>query len=218
MTTIGCNPELQKIRGSRANNIICRIPGLMAEEILVTAHYDRIGSGQGAADNWSGVSIMLGLAEAYLQEPPLHSLTFIAFGEEETGLLGSRTFVDNLSKTDRAQIRAFLNLDSLGVGSLSVGHDSTAQLVCLAKASSPADRPPRVTNIRAMSGDWEPFKRISIPIIYFHSLDGVNIQWLHSYRDRKPLVDADALKHAGEVVSRTLSGIDHGIDLTIRVR
>lgn len=101
-------------------------PVLKSEVIVFTAHFDHLGIGvpvkndsvyNGAADNASGVSGLLELAEAFtkLQKAPRRSLLFLAVTGEEKGLLGSEFYVEHpilpLEKTV-----ANINLDIMGLG------------------------------------------------------------------------------------------------------
>ena len=90
------------------------------EFIVVTAHYDHIGmSGRqifnGADDNASGVAGLLALANSLHQEPPSHSVIFLATDAEEKGLIGANAFVTN-PPVDIEQIKVNLNLDMLSQG------------------------------------------------------------------------------------------------------
>ena len=97
-----------RIARSSTVNVIARRPGTgphRNEVVLVGGHYDHLGFGppvngdsiyNGAVDNASGVSGVLTLAEAAVQSR-VHtdrSLLFMAFGAEESGLLGSGAFVE----------------------------------------------------------------------------------------------------------------------------
>ena len=99
---------------------------LKSEVIVFTAHYDHVGIGtpvkgdsiyNGAADNASGTSGLMELAEAFslLPERPKRSMLFLAVTAEEKGLLGSKFYVKNpifpLAKTV-----ANFNLDMIGIG------------------------------------------------------------------------------------------------------
>ena len=101
-------------------------PELKSEVIVFTAHYDHMGIGtpvkgdsiyNGAADNASGTSGLMELAEAFslLPERPKRSMLFLAVTAEEKGLLGSEFYVKNpifpLAKTV-----ANFNLDMIGIG------------------------------------------------------------------------------------------------------
>lgn len=90
-------------RGAVVNgvNMLGVIPGTRRGDryIVVTAHYDHVGiaDGQihnGADDNASGVATMLALAADLKRQAPEHSVIFVAFDAEESGLLGARHFVE----------------------------------------------------------------------------------------------------------------------------
>ncbi|MEO8705369.1 MAG: M20/M25/M40 family metallo-hydrolase [Kofleriaceae bacterium] len=61
--------------------------------IIVGAHFDGVPQGPGAADNATGVAIVLAAA-AYLRDVPVrrHPVVFALFDEEELGLLGSKAY------------------------------------------------------------------------------------------------------------------------------
>jgi len=101
-------------------------PELKSQVIVFTAHYDHVGIGtpvkgdsiyNGAADNASGTSGLMELAEAFslLPQRPKRSMLFLAVTAEEKGLLGSEFYVQNpifpLVKT-----LANFNLDMIGIG------------------------------------------------------------------------------------------------------
>lgn len=114
MLTMQGNREREVLNGE---NIIGLVPGrgdLADEYIVIGAHFDHLGMGDfgsregpgklhpGADDNASGTAaiIMLGesLLEAYNNEPEdasLRSILLIAFDGEESGLNGSRYYVNN---------------------------------------------------------------------------------------------------------------------------
>ena len=101
----------------RAENVVGVLPGrgaLAKEVIVIGGHLDHLGQGDfgsregpgklhpGADDNASGSAgiILLGdmLKKAYDAEPaetPLRTIVFIGFSAEESGLNGSRFYVDN---------------------------------------------------------------------------------------------------------------------------
>ncbi len=108
-------------------NIIAMIPGsnpdLSAEPVILGAHYDHLGvdsnSGEiylGADDNASGVSILIELASKMASSyTPQRPIIFVAFSGEESGLLGSKYFVDNPPGTFKTEdMFAMVNLDAVG--------------------------------------------------------------------------------------------------------
>jgi hypothetical protein len=103
-----------------------RDPDLADEYIVIGAHYDHLGLGgpgwlvtaphNGADDNASGTSALLGLAKYYGAHPearPGRSLAFVAFSAEEMGLLGSDYFVSH-APFPLEQVAAMVNFDMVG--------------------------------------------------------------------------------------------------------
>ncbi len=95
---------------------------LKNEFVVVTAHLDHLGKKQdsvyyGANDNASGVSIVLQLSEFFAEEKwrPKRSVVFILFSGEETGLRGSKYFVEH-PLIDLNKIKFQINLDLVGSG------------------------------------------------------------------------------------------------------
>ncbi|MDQ3041917.1 MAG: M20/M25/M40 family metallo-hydrolase, partial [Acidobacteriota bacterium] len=100
---------------------------LKNEAIIIGAHYDHLGRGgagslvanskeihYGADDNASGVSAMLELARQFSQEKKnKRTIIFIAFGGEESGLLGSKFYVNNPAFPINKTV-AMINMDMVG--------------------------------------------------------------------------------------------------------
>ncbi|WP_420480118.1 M20/M25/M40 family metallo-hydrolase [Brevundimonas sp. FT23028] len=83
--------------------------------IVVTAHYDHVGTNDGqifngADDNASGVATMLALAAELKRQAPEHSVIFVALDGEERGLLGAKHFVE-APPVPLASIAMNLNFD-----------------------------------------------------------------------------------------------------------
>lgn len=103
--------------------------------IIVGGHYDSVEAGPGANDNASGTAAALEVARA-LAEETRAEVRYVAFGAEEIGLVGSRTYVSGLSEEERGRVRLMVNLDMVGVGDrLLVGgsEELAGRLVQLAK-------------------------------------------------------------------------------------
>jgi aminopeptidase YwaD len=107
-------------------NVIAWVQGKSEPDsfFVVTAHYDHIGMmGQetvfpGANDNASGTAMMIDLARHYSlpENQPYYSMAFMAFGAEETGLLGSKYYTEN-PYFPLESIKFLINLDMVGTGS-----------------------------------------------------------------------------------------------------
>ena len=86
--------------------------------IVVSAHYDHIGvrngvTFNGADDNASGTAALFAVAEYFVKNPPAHSLIFVAFDAEESGLRGARAFVAK-PPVDASALVINLNMDMIG--------------------------------------------------------------------------------------------------------
>lgn len=97
--------------------------------IVIGAHYDHVGLGawgsrkpeltgqvhNGADDNASGTSALLTLAKILAKVPSLGdaNIAFVAFTGEESGLLGSKEFVETVP-APLGKITTMLNLDMVG--------------------------------------------------------------------------------------------------------
>jgi hypothetical protein len=126
--------EVVDAKGTKApvKNIIGIIPGtnpaLAGQAVVVSAHYDHLGTGwpgvtdenkgkihHGADDNASGVAVMLELAELMGRSlKPQRPVVFVAFTAEESGLLGSKYFVKNTKRFPAAKAIGDLNIDAVG--------------------------------------------------------------------------------------------------------
>ncbi|MGI5309114.1 M28 family peptidase [Rheinheimera sp. WS51] len=90
----------------------CKYPD---QYIVISAHYDHLGrSGSkiyyGADDNASGVAAMLALAQRFKISCPAYSYIFLATDAEETGLYGSKAFLQQ-APVPVSNIIFNLNLD-----------------------------------------------------------------------------------------------------------
>lgn len=110
---------------TNSGNIVGYIPGTDTNEehIIVSAHYDHLGKNEygmypGANDNASGVSAMLEIAKVFAAAQkegvrPKKSILFIAFGMEESGMLGSKHYIAN-PILPLEKLKANINMDMIG--------------------------------------------------------------------------------------------------------
>ena len=82
LTAFGYTVETQATFACRAawarcghiNNILTRLPGsTIGPAVLLTAHYDFVGAGPGAADDMAGVAVILEIARMLRSEAPLRN-------------------------------------------------------------------------------------------------------------------------------------------------
>ena len=98
-------------------NVIAETQGGRDDRVVVVgAHLDSVPEGPGIQDNGSGSAAILEIAlqMAELEIEPRNQERFAWWGAEESGLLGSEFYVDQLSKRDIKDIALNLNFDMIG--------------------------------------------------------------------------------------------------------
>jgi len=78
-------------------NLVIRKQGTSEENIVLGAHYDKVSEGCGAIDNWTGIVTLAHLYKSLKDVPLKKTIIFVAFGEEEKGLLGSHAMVEAIN-------------------------------------------------------------------------------------------------------------------------
>jgi aminopeptidase Y len=82
--------------------------------VMAGAHLDSVNAGPGINDNGSGSAAILEVAEQMSKVNPRNKVRFALWGAEESGLVGSIYYVNNLSQADRDKIALYLNFDMVG--------------------------------------------------------------------------------------------------------
>lgn len=112
-----------KFRDVTNRNVIAQIPGKSEERIVLSAHLDHLGMDpykkgdniyNGAIDNGTAVAAIMVVAKILkeYQEDLNYSITVLGCNAEESGLLGSKYYVQN---TNRSNIIANINFESTPV-------------------------------------------------------------------------------------------------------
>lgn len=214
----GCLATDQPVKGEKLPNLICEISGPEDSVIVVGAHYDKVSEGQGVIDNWSGAAMLPALYSALKTdpaasdaEPRKHKIIFVAFTEEEKGLIGSRHFVSQIRKQDRPRYRAMVNLDSLGLGPPNVwagrsdpklmeyaGHIANALKIQVGSVGLD----------QVGLSDSFPFKEKKIPSIDFHSITQTTWPILHTKEDTGGALKADDYWNSYRLIATYLAYLD----------
>jgi hypothetical protein len=84
--------------------------------LIVSGHMDTVQT-SGADDDGSGVISSLSIARAIARVPLTRTIRFVAFDEEERGLLGSSAYVRELSKTGEIRRVSVINMEMTGYDS-----------------------------------------------------------------------------------------------------
>ncbi len=82
--------------------------------IVVGAHLDSVFEGAGINDNGSGSAALLEMAVLMGKAHPLNKVRFAWWGAEESGLVGSTYYVNQLPDEEKQRIKAYLNVDMIG--------------------------------------------------------------------------------------------------------
>jgi len=82
--------------------------------VMAGAHLDSVNAGPGINDNGSGSAAILEVAKQMAKVKPVNKVRFAWWGAEESGLVGSTYYVNNLSDEEKAKITLYLNFDMIG--------------------------------------------------------------------------------------------------------
>jgi putative aminopeptidase FrvX len=222
----GCQVEWQMISQSdRVNtssgNVIGRFPGLTSREIVIGAHIDSAGPEiPGANDDGSGIAVMLEAARVLCKQPHQSTLVFVAFGGEESGLVGSSYFVEHYPLEN---VALMLQLDMASDDSpLTIWVDTKQHQTpeWLVSASIDTFHSLGYRNIdyathfqsfnNALGGassDHEPFMKKGIPAIAFVSDVTAPI---HTRNDSVENFKIDGLERSGKLILELVKKFDKG--------
>jgi aminopeptidase YwaD len=168
--------------------------------IVVGGHFDTVPASPGANNNGSGVGVMLELARALAKEQRA-DLRFVAFGAQEIGLIGSKTYVDRLSTDEKGRLLAMINVDMLAVGptlTFAGSDDLVARALAIAERLQ-VGKVSRLSAPRTSQSDHVSFLNANLPALYVHRPDDPNYQ---TGQDRAQFIKNEALQNAGSVSLR----------------
>jgi alkaline phosphatase isozyme conversion protein len=163
-------------------NVIAVKTGMSPRELIVGAHYDSIGAGEGADDNASGVAVMLEVAEKVKDIQTPYTIRFVAFGAEEVDLDGSRYYVGQMGASDVQNTVGMINLDSLIAGDIAYVYGDAgpagvvrdwilefAQSRGFDVETQPGDSLDEPDGTPCDCADYGPFEEAGIPFAYFEA-------------------------------------------------
>lgn len=194
LTEAGCAPDHlleEKVAHSALPNLICVVPGTTDRTIIVGAHFDKVKAGDGVADNWSGAAMLPSLLEALSKGPRKHTYVFIAFTDEEKGLVGSNYRAHHMTKDERQKVSAMVNLDTVGLAPAEVWATPADKnlLKALAIVANSTKLPLFIMNVDGFaSSDSESFRENKMPALTIHSVTPKNLFLLHTDKDNIKLV------------------------------
>ncbi|MBK8814670.1 MAG: M20/M25/M40 family metallo-hydrolase [Methylococcaceae bacterium] len=210
---LGLKPEVQstfvvnpqKQYAGRVYNIIVRLPGQHSgKALLLSAHYDSVHTGPGAADDGASVAAILETFRALKTNKPLQNEVIGLFTDsEESGLLGAEAFVNEhpLAK----EIGLVLNFEYRGnrgafmMFETSQGNGKLVQgLACAVPFVMANSLMYEVYKRLPNDTDFTVFKKAGIPGMNFAAIEGLTAY--HTQLDRPDLLDQGTLQQEGEIM------------------
>jgi hypothetical protein len=189
---------------AHVTNVITWLPGQVPGPALaLTAHYDSVAAGPGAADDGHGVAVVLEVLRI-LKNSPRHAPLLAVFTDgEEAGLLGMRAFAEH----PRArEIGVAINIEArgtTGAGRMFETSDGNAALIAAYAAARPS----------ALSLSYEIYRRLpndtDLTVLKDHGLQGMNfafiggVQRYHTPRDDLAHLDLGSVQQHGDAVLAT---------------
>jgi hypothetical protein len=194
-------------------------PLLSKEVILLSAHYDHVGTTDGvvyngADDNGSGTCTMLAVAEALARYGPLRrSVMIVWVSGEEKGLWGSEAWSKNPTIPAGHKAIADINIDMVGRNApdkLLVTPTRERKehngLVRLVETLSPLEGFPKLGNADSFynRSDHINFAKLGIPVVFLFS--DVHEDY-HKPGDDPEKIDGDKVRRVSRLVVRVLEGL-----------
>ncbi|MGE0615530.1 MAG: M28 family metallopeptidase [Bacteriovoracia bacterium] len=99
---------------AKGANVVAERKGTSGKVLIVSSHMDSVGNA-GADDDGSGTIAALLIAQALKDLELKHTLRFVAFDLEETGLVGSRNYVADLKEP--AQVVGAVHMEMMAYNS-----------------------------------------------------------------------------------------------------
>lgn len=93
-------------------NVVLSVEGVRKKQVIVGAHYD----GDGIGDNGSGLALLLATAVGFAGRRMPYTVKYVFFDNEEIGLFGAETYVNQMTDEEKENTLFMINMDSLAFG------------------------------------------------------------------------------------------------------
>lgn len=206
---MGATPQdLSVEKFKKVENLVITKRGSSDERIVVGAHYDKVSEGCGAVDNWSGIIALAHLYKTLRLVPLKKTLIFVAFGKEESGLVGSHAMVSAIPKEQTPLYCAMINIDSLGLGRPQVADNlANEKLERLTEGIAKEMEMPFSHSYVYGDSDSSSFRDRKIPALTIHGLTNEYTTLLHTSKDTTSKVNAVSIYNAYSLVLRMIASI-----------
>jgi len=191
-------------RSGPVTNIAALIPGRSSDSLFVmlVAHYDGVPTGPAAADDGSGVAILLETARAIKAGPPLSQSVLLLFTDgEEVGLLGAAAFVRDNALARR--VAMIVNFEARGTSGRSYmfetgpGNMDAIRVLATVPDVSAASTFTAVYKSLPNDTDLSEFAALGKPALNFAFAN--EVRNYHSPRDDMAHLDPRSVQHQGDM-------------------
>jgi Iap family predicted aminopeptidase len=202
--------DVEDFSHRQVRNLVVRKAGTKPETIVIGAHYDKTELGCGAVDNWTGIVAMAHLYATLRDVVSTKSLLFVAFDDEEKGLLGSHAMARSIPKPERARYCAMINLDSFGLSTPQVLDNVSSSRLrkVAAELAETMEVPFDHARVDIAGADSTPFLRRGIPAITLHGLSADWLSILHTDQDQPSMVDPTSVYLGYRLALALLARVD----------
>jgi hypothetical protein len=188
---------------ARAANVVARLPGTRGAgpALMLAAHYDSVAAGPGAADDGSGVAILLETARALAAgRRPASDVLFVFTDGEEMALRGAQAAVEEEGLL--AGVKLVLNFEARGTrGAVALFETSESAGRLVDGFASAAPHPIASSFITTLAGalpngtDSLVWKGAGFDVLGFAFAEG--LEDYHGPTDTPGRVDLGSLQHGG---------------------
>lgn len=186
---------------SYVENIVVRVRGTGdGSAFALIAHYDSVPYGPGAADDGSGVVVMLETLRALKHHPPLkNDVLFIFTDGEEAGLVGAHGFIRHPYYQDCKMVMNYEARGHYGPGYMYETGPENGWLIRQLKTA--AEKPIANSMMFDVAGrmptttDYEVLKRDGMPGMNFAFIGG--FKYYHTPNDSPEHMSLATLQHQG---------------------
>lgn len=209
MDKTGVEVYPKMVRAGRAQSIIARLKGTgSGKAILVMAHYDSQPHTPGATDDGAGVAAMMEAIRLLKNFPPLkNDVLFLFTDQEETGLFGAQTFVEQYDKLQ--DVGLIMNFEARGNAGVDLTFEFSSGNGWVVKEYSKAVKAPLANSFayeiyKAMPNDTDFTMFRKTGIAGFNSAYIEGHSYYHSMVDRIENMDLRSLQNHGNILIQSL--------------
>lgn len=180
--------------------------------VIVGGHFDTVPTSPGAADDGTGVALVLASAR-YLRELPVrhHRVVFALFDQEELGLIGSREYVKTLTGVAVRGVHIFdmISFDGDGDHVVELWSPSSPLEAAYQMQATPAGMP--VSAVMFTGSDHQAFLEAGLPAtgVSEEFVGGDHTQTYHQPSDTYANVQFDYLERASRLALSVLDSEVH---------